>query len=49
MPERYDLDQMLAEIKEDEGQEPMAKTGLVSQEDIKKLLQQRLGQKKEGQ
>lgn len=44
MRERYDLDEMLKEIKKDERNSPR-KNKLVSQNEIKKILEQKQEQK----
>jgi len=41
MTERYDLDEMLKEIKEDEALESESKKGKVKQDDIQKLIQEK--------
>ena len=41
MTQRYDLDKMLAEIKEDEAMESESQKGKVTQDDIMNLIQQK--------
>lgn len=48
MPEKYDLNKMLAEIKEDEAVDRVAKSTKLSQEDIRKLVMEKRKKKRKG-
>ena len=47
MPERYELDQILSEIEEDKALESEMRKGKVSQDEILKLIQERVKREKE--
>jgi hypothetical protein len=48
MPEKYDLNKMLAEIEEDEAVDKADKGTKLSQEDIRKLVMEKRNKKRKG-
>jgi hypothetical protein len=48
MPEKYDLNKMLAEIEEDKAVDRVDKSTKLSQEDIRKLVMEKRNKKRKG-